>query len=95
MIADFALQRGALRSRTLLLDTDAHVAEGSGGLDFGREQIDLLSFDLLALQQPVATDLRVALGAGVEVAGKDDPLRPRRGECPPQCRDTARETNTA
>ena len=40
-IADFGLQRGALRSRTLLLDTDAHVAEGSGGLDFGREQIDL------------------------------------------------------
>ncbi|MBD0272171.1 MAG: AsmA family protein [Acetobacteraceae bacterium] len=41
MIADFALQRGALRSRTLLLDTDAHVVAGSGGLDLGREQLDL------------------------------------------------------
>ncbi|GAA0591958.1 AsmA family protein [Craurococcus roseus] len=40
-IADFALQRGALRSRTLLLDTDAHVVTGSGGLDLGREQLDL------------------------------------------------------
>jgi AsmA family protein len=40
-IADFALQRGALRTRTLLLDTDAHVATGSGGLDLGREQLDL------------------------------------------------------
>ncbi|MBD0275901.1 MAG: hypothetical protein ICV73_28740, partial [Acetobacteraceae bacterium] len=41
LIADFALQRGALRSRTLLLDTDAHVLTGSGGLDLGREQLDL------------------------------------------------------
>ncbi len=40
-IADFALQRGALRSRTLLLDTEAHVVTGSGGLDLGREQLDL------------------------------------------------------
>ncbi|MBD0272773.1 MAG: AsmA family protein, partial [Acetobacteraceae bacterium] len=40
-IADFALQRGALRGRTLLLDTDAHVVGGSGGLDFGSEQLDL------------------------------------------------------
>ena len=40
-IADFALQRGALRGRTLLLDTDANVVTGSGGLDLGREQIDL------------------------------------------------------
>jgi hypothetical protein len=41
MIADFALQRGALRSRTLLLDTDAHVVTGGGGVEFGKEQIDL------------------------------------------------------
>ncbi len=40
-IADFALQRGALRSRTMLLDTDAHVVAGSGGIDLGREQLDL------------------------------------------------------
>jgi hypothetical protein len=40
-IADFALQRGALRSRTLLLDTDANVVTGNGGLDLGSEQIDL------------------------------------------------------
>jgi uncharacterized protein involved in outer membrane biogenesis len=40
-IGDFALQRGALRSRTLLLDTDAHVVIGSGGADLARERIDL------------------------------------------------------
>ncbi len=41
LIADFALQRGALRSRTMLLDTEAHVVAGSGGIDLGREQLDL------------------------------------------------------
>jgi uncharacterized protein involved in outer membrane biogenesis len=41
MIADFALQRGTLRSRTVLLDTDAHVVSGGGALEFGREQLDL------------------------------------------------------
>ena len=41
LIADFALQRGALRTRTMLLDTDAHVVTGGGGLDLGREQLDL------------------------------------------------------
>jgi AsmA family protein len=41
MIADFALQRGTLRSRTVLLDTDQHVVSGGGALEFGREQLDL------------------------------------------------------
>jgi uncharacterized protein involved in outer membrane biogenesis len=41
LIGDFALQRGVLKSRTLLLDTDAHVVTGGGGLEFGREQLDL------------------------------------------------------
>ena len=41
MIADFGLQRGTLRTRTMLLDTDAHVVTGSGTLEFGREQLDL------------------------------------------------------
>jgi AsmA family protein len=41
LIGDFALQRGTLRSRTLLLDTDAHIVTGGGMLDFGREQLDL------------------------------------------------------
>ncbi|MFC7478028.1 AsmA family protein [Dankookia sp. GCM10030260] len=41
LIGDFALQRGTLRSRTLLLDTDAHIVTGGGTLDFGREQLDL------------------------------------------------------
>ncbi|CAA9268386.1 MAG: hypothetical protein AVDCRST_MAG04-2980 [uncultured Acetobacteraceae bacterium] len=40
LIADFALQRGALKARTFLLDTDAHVVTGSGGVEFGREQLD-------------------------------------------------------
>jgi AsmA family protein len=41
LIGDFALQRGTLRSRTLLLDTEAHTVTGGGTLDFGREQLDL------------------------------------------------------
>lgn len=36
LIADFALQRGTLRNRTLLLDTEAHVVTGDGSLDLGR-----------------------------------------------------------
>jgi hypothetical protein len=41
LIADFGLQRGTLRPRTLLLDTDAHVATGGGAVDLGRERLDL------------------------------------------------------
>ena len=41
LIADFGLQRGTLRSRTMLLDTDAHVVTGGGSLDLGRERLDL------------------------------------------------------
>jgi uncharacterized protein involved in outer membrane biogenesis len=41
LIGDFVLQRGTLRSRTILLDTDAHVVGGGGTLDFGSERLDL------------------------------------------------------
>ena len=51
------------RATTALLDADIHLADSviaaDAEIDARRAQLDLLSFDLLALQQPVATDLRV------------------------------------
>ncbi|MCB4824352.1 AsmA family protein [Roseicella aerolata] len=41
LIGDFGLTRGALRIRTLLLDTDSHVVTGSGVAGLGREVLDL------------------------------------------------------
>jgi uncharacterized protein involved in outer membrane biogenesis len=41
LIGDFGLTRGALRVRTLLLDTDSHVVTGSGVAGLGREVLDL------------------------------------------------------
>ena len=41
LIGDFVLQRGTLKSRTILLDTDSHVVGGGGTLDFGTERLDL------------------------------------------------------
>ncbi|NHA66652.1 phosphate signaling complex protein PhoU [Phycicoccus flavus] len=53
------------RATTALLDADVHLADSvitaDAEIDSRRERIDLLSFDLLALQQPVATDLRVVV----------------------------------
>ena len=50
------------RATTALLDADLQLAESviaaDAAIDRKREELDLLSFDLLALQQPVATDLR-------------------------------------
>ncbi len=53
------------RATTALLDADVQLAESVIGadaeIDALREKLDLLSFDLLALQQPVATDLRMVV----------------------------------
>ncbi|MBM6403141.1 phosphate signaling complex protein PhoU [Phycicoccus sp. CSK15P-2] len=53
------------RATTALLDADVNLADSvitaDAEIDALREEIDLLSFDLLALQQPVATDLRVVV----------------------------------
>lgn len=40
-IAEFALQRGTLVSRTLVLDTDNLVINGEGTVNLGREQLNL------------------------------------------------------
>ena len=51
------------RATTALLDADVSLADSviaaDAEIDGRREQLDLMSFDLLARQQPVATDLRV------------------------------------
>jgi phosphate transport system protein len=53
------------RATTALLDADIQLADSvitaDADLDAKREELDLMSFDLLALQQPVATDLRVVV----------------------------------
>lgn len=58
-LASSAMQRAT----TALLDADLALAESVIAADVQidelREQLDLHSFDLLALQQPVATDLRM------------------------------------
>ena len=50
------------RATTALLDADVHLAESviaaDKEIDAKREALDTLSIDLLARQQPVATDLR-------------------------------------
>lgn len=55
------------RATTALLDADLHLAEdvitGDRTLDHSRENLDLLAVDVLARQQPVATDLRVVVTA--------------------------------
>jgi uncharacterized protein involved in outer membrane biogenesis len=40
LIGDFALQRGTLTIRSLLLDTDSHVVTGGGEAALGREVLD-------------------------------------------------------
>jgi phosphate transport system protein len=55
------------RATTALLDADLHLAEdvitGDRALDSAREHLDALAVDLLARQQPVATDLRTVVTA--------------------------------
>ena len=53
------------RATTALLDADVHLAESviaaDDQLDAIRTELDALSIDLLARQQPVATDLRIVV----------------------------------
>ncbi|GAA1885036.1 phosphate signaling complex protein PhoU [Lapillicoccus jejuensis] len=53
------------RATTALIDADVHLAESviaaDDELDAIREKLDALSIDLLARQQPVATDLRIVV----------------------------------
>ena len=55
------------RATTALLDADVHLAESviaaDKEIDAKREALDTLSIDLLARQQPVATDLRIVVTA--------------------------------
>ncbi len=55
------------RATTALLDADLHLAEdviaGDRNLDHAREELDTLAVDVLARQQPVATDLRIVVTA--------------------------------
>ena len=53
------------RATTALLDADVRLADSvitaDAEIDAMREALDLKSFDVIALQQPVATDLRVVV----------------------------------
>lgn len=40
LIGDFTLRRGQLTTRSLLLDTDSHVVNGTGSADLGKETLD-------------------------------------------------------
>ncbi|MBL6081112.1 AsmA family protein [Belnapia sp. T18] len=76
LIGDFALQRGTLRHRTLLLDTDAHVVTGAGTLDLGREQLDLrLRTDP---KQPTVASLPTPIRIGGTL--KNPAIQPELGE---------------
>ncbi|HEX6916470.1 MAG TPA: phosphate signaling complex protein PhoU [Phycicoccus sp.] len=95
------------RATTALLDADIHLADSvitaDAELDARREALDLMSFDLLALQQPVATDLRVVvtsmrMSSDIERMGdlarhvaKVARLRYPESAVPPELRSTFRE----
>jgi phosphate transport system protein len=95
------------RATTALLDADIHLADSvitaDAELDARRESLDLMSFDLLALQQPVATDLRVVvtsmrMSSDIERMGdlarhvaKVARLRYPESAVPPELRSTFRE----
>lgn len=66
LVAMTRLAGTAIRDAThSLLQADIHLADSvvtaDAELDRHREELDLLSFELLALQQPVATDLRIVV----------------------------------
>lgn len=68
-LVDMTRLAGSAMSRATvsLLDADLHMAEdvitGDRALDEARARLDTLSIDVLARQQPVATDLRVVVTA--------------------------------
>lgn len=95
------------RATTALLDADIQLADAviaaDADLDARREELDLMSFDLIALQQPVATDLRVVvtsmrMSSDIERMGdlarhvaKVARLRYPESAVPPELRATFRE----
>jgi phosphate transport system protein len=95
------------RATTALLDADIQLADSvitaDAELDARREALDLMSFDLIALQQPVATDLRVVvtsmrMSSDIERMGdlarhvaKVARLRYPESAVPPELRSTFRE----
>jgi phosphate transport system protein len=61
------VQEAVARATRALLTADAEVAErvisDDADIDAARERVELQAFDLLALQQPVAGDLRMLIAA--------------------------------
>jgi phosphate transport system protein len=61
------VQRAVRRATEALLTADAEIAErvisGDAAIDATRDAIEARSFELLALQQPVASDLRMLVAA--------------------------------
>jgi phosphate transport system protein len=61
------VQEAVARATRALLTADAEVAErvisDDADIDAARERVELQAFDLLALQQPVASDLRMLIAA--------------------------------
>jgi AsmA family protein len=60
LIADFALRRGTLGARTLLLDTESSIVTGGGNIDLARERLELRlrteakRFSIGSLPTPIA-----------------------------------------
>jgi phosphate transport system protein len=61
------VQRAVSRSTQALLTADAEIAErvisDDADIDAARERVEAQAFELLALQQPVASDLRMLVAA--------------------------------
>jgi phosphate transport system protein len=61
------VQEAVARSTEALLTADAEIAErvitDDAEIDAARERVETRAFELLALQQPVASDLRMLVGA--------------------------------
>ncbi|MEP7091813.1 MAG: phosphate signaling complex protein PhoU [Nocardioidaceae bacterium] len=61
------VQEAVSRATQALLTADAEIAErvisDDAAIDAARERVEQKSFELLALQQPVATDLRMLIAA--------------------------------
>ena len=95
------------RATTALLDADVQLADSvitaDAEIDARREALDLRSFDIIALQQPVATDLRVVvtsmrmssdiarMGDLARHVAKVARLRYPESAVPPELRGTFRE----
>ena len=62
-----SVQRAVSEATTALLTADGEVAEqvisGDAAIDLARERVEDRSFEILALQQPVAGDLRMLIAA--------------------------------